>query len=198
MALRPRLLAVSLGVAVVVSGVAGWALSRSDGPGASGGNGDSTGVTLSGPGVVQDPTIGTNKKVAGRSLPTVGLVDEAGNRISSHDLVGHPLVINVWFSTCGPCKGELPGFAKVQTELGDKIRFVGINPSDTAETNSSFAHQLGVHYELLRDPDGAFVDATGIVAFPVTLFVAADGTIVRQTGVLTEGELRSDAQALLG
>ncbi len=88
-------------------------------------------------------------------------------------------------------------FAAVQDELGDRIRFVGVNPYDTPETNLSFAQERGVAYELLRDPDGAFVDAAGIAAFPVTLFVSADGTIVRQTGALDEADLRTYAEELL-
>jgi peroxiredoxin len=194
-AVHRRLLAISLGAAVVVGVVAGWALSGDDAP--TSGSGDSV-VHLNSSASQQDPSIGTNAVVKGTPLPAVTIDDGSGHPISTRDLVGHPMIINVWFSTCGPCKTELPAFAKVHADLGDKIRFVGINPSDTPETNQSFAHERGVAYELLRDPDGAFVSAAGIVAFPVTLFVTADGTIVRQTGALDESTLRADAQALLG
>jgi peroxiredoxin len=195
-ALNRRLLVISLGVAVVVSGVGGYALSRGDSSTTRTNADDS--VILDQPGGVQEPTIGTNARVKGRSLPTITLQDNDGNQVSTADLIGRPLIINVWFSTCGACKQELPAFAKVHAELGDTIRFVGVNPSDTPETNASFAHDRGVSYELLRDPDGSFVAGVGIVAFPVTLFVAADGTIVRQTGVLDEATLRADAEELLG
>jgi hypothetical protein len=50
---------------------------------------------------------------------------------------------------------------------------------------------------LLRDVDGAFTDAVGIATQPVTLFVAADGTIVRQTGVLDEATLQQYVDELL-
>jgi len=46
-----------------------------------------------------------------------------------------------------------------------------------------------VQYELRYDGDGEFVTALGIATFPVTLFIDADGTIVRQTGQLDETEL---------
>jgi hypothetical protein len=61
----------------------------------------------------------------------------------------------------------------------------------------SFAAERGVHYELYRDPDGAYGSEVGIATYPVTLFVAADGTVVRQTGVLDEDELRQYAAELL-
>ena len=51
---------------------------------------------------------------------------------------------------------------------------------------------------VLRDIDDGFASTVGIATLPVTLFVAADGTIVRQTGVLEEDQLRRYAQELLG
>jgi peroxiredoxin len=196
-AINRRLLAGSLGAAVVISLVGGYLVSRSDG---SSGNATvgSNDVELDQPGLQQDPTIGTNAVVAGATLPIVDLETNAGERISTADLIGQPMIINVWFSTCAPCKRELPVFASVHADLGDQIRFVGVNPSlDSPETNQSFAAERGVTYELLRDPDGAFVDTVGITAYPVTLFVRADGTIARQTGELDEATLRADAEELL-
>ena len=194
-----RLLALALGGAAVISVAGGYALSR-DGSSAKGASDTkpSDVVTLDQPGGVQEPSIGTNATVKGRPLPAVTLFDNDGNEISTTDLIGQPLIINVWFSTCGPCKQELPAFARVQADLGDTIRFIGVNPTDSPETNASFAHDRGVNYELLRDTDGAFVATVGIVAFPVTLFVAADGTIIRQTGALDEATLRTHAAELLG
>ena len=125
--------------------------------------------------------------------------DNDGNTISTADLIGQPLIVNFWFSTCPPCKKELPHFAAVHADLGDTIRFVGINPSaDSPETNVEFAAERGVTYELLRDPNGTFTDEVGITAFPVTLFVRADGNIIRQTGELEEADLRAHAAELLG
>lgn len=196
MSINRRLLAASIGAAVVVSVVGGWAVSRGDG--SSSDSSDSVDVSYDSPVVDQIPSIGTNAAVSGDALPDVTLVDNDGNDVELRGLIGTPLVINYWYSTCGPCKTELQGFGVVQGELGDQVRFIGVNPYDTAEVNQSFAAERGVHYELLRDPDGAYSSEVGIVNAPVTLFVSADGTIVRQTGVLTEDELRTDATELLG
>ena len=45
-------------------------------------------------------------------------------------------------------------------------------------------------YELLRDPSGAFGEELDLVAYPVTLFVAADGTIVDAPGAVDDDGLR--------
>ena len=193
MAVHRRLLFGSLAVAAVVAVAGGWALSRDSGTADSG---DGV-VRVDGTGPTQDPTIGTNAKVSGEQLPDVELVDNDGATVRTADLEGTPLVINYWFSTCAPCKEELPAFGAVSAEYAGKVRFVGVNPQDSAETNQSFARDRGVQYELLRDPDGAYASTLGVSTAPFTLFVAADGTIVRQTGVLTADTLRSHLEELL-
>lgn len=195
MAVNRRLLAASIGVAVAISVIGGWALSRDDS------SPDSTAddeITYDSSVVdAQIPTIGTNAAVSGEQLPDVALVDNDGNDVALRNLTGGPMILNYWYSTCAPCKKELPAFAAVHAELGDQIRFVGVNPIDDPDVNVSFAADRGVNYELLRDPDGAYSSEVGIVSAPFTLFVAADGTIVRQTGVLDEDQLREYANELL-
>lgn len=193
MAVNRRLLALSLGVAVVASVGGGWLLSRDD---ASGIEADDV-VSYNSAVVAQIPSIGTNAVVEGTPLPDVTVQDNDGNDVALRSLAGSPMIINYWYSTCGPCRAELPGFAAVHADLGDQIRFVGMNPQDTPDVNQSFAAERGVRYELLRDPDGAYTDGIGIASAPFTVFVAADGTIVRQTGVLEEDQLREYAAELL-
>lgn len=197
MAADRRLLIGSLAAAVVVSVAGGWALSTLGDDGPSTADEVDT-VVLDRPGTSQIPTIGTNAVVRGEPLPEVELTTNDGAIVSTAELVGTPLVLNVWNSTCAPCKKELPDFAAVHAELGEQVRFVGVNTLDVPEVNESFARERGVQYELLRDVDGAFTTALGIATQPVTLFVAADGTIVRQTGVLDEATLRAHTEELLG
>jgi len=194
-AVNPRLLAASLAVGALISIGGGFLMSRGDGDDPRAAAPD---AVLTEPAVEQIPSIATNAVVEGTPLAAADLVTNEGLAISTADLIGQPLVINVWNSSCAPCKRELPAFAVVHEELGDRIRFVGVNNLDPPEVNESFARQRGVAYELLRDVDDGFASTVGIATLPVTLFVAADGTIVRQTGVLEEHELREYAQELIG
>ena len=43
--------------------------------------------------------------------------DAAGLEIRTSSLVGQPLVVNLWYSTCPPCKRELGEFASVHRDL---------------------------------------------------------------------------------
>lgn len=139
-----------------------------------------------------EPGIGVNQVVEGKQLPVVDLVDGKGNKVSTKSMLGStPLVLNYWFSTCRPCKKELPDFAAVDQEMAGKVRFVGVNGFDSAEENEDFARKLGVKYDLLLDPSGNYTKALGLATAPVTLFVKADGTIVKQVGEVSADELRS-------
>jgi peroxiredoxin len=189
MALRPRLLATSLAVAAVLSVLGGWVLARvlsSDDPVDA-----QDSVVLDVPGEYDEPSAELNASNTGVALPEVVLVAGDGTDVSTSSLVGTPLVLNLWYSTCAPCRRELADFAAVDAELAGAVRFVGVNPLDDASTMTSFAGERGVRYELLSDRSSALVDALGVTAFPATVFVAADGTIVLQTGVLTADELRA-------
>jgi peroxiredoxin len=193
MAWRPRLPVLVVGVAVVAGLIGGWALSRAvfdDGDAAGAGDGVDR-VVLDEPGEYQQPVDGENRQVDGELLPDVGLTDSIGSTIQSGSLVGQPLVVNLWYSTCIPCKRELREFATVHREVGDRVRFVGIDPFDSVDVMERFASDRGVGYELLRDESGEFVDALGVVSFPVTLIVDTDGVVLAQTGELSGEELRA-------
>lgn len=147
-------------------------------------------VVLDEPGIYQQPSDDVNVDASGRGVPDVGLVDVDGAEVSLSSYRGEPLVVNLWFSTCAPCQRELQDFATVHAEVGDRVRFVGVDPFDTVESMQGFAADRGVEYELLRDPERTFTNEIGVVQFPVTLFVDERGEIVRQTGVIDADELR--------
>jgi len=189
---RPRLFAWSLVVAVGVISIVTIVMAKQS-------SNESADATLSdASAVVTYPNEGLgNTEVEGALLPEATLFDRDGNEISTAELLGNPLVVNLWFSTCPPCAKELPDFAEVHAEVGDEVRFVGVNTVDSIEVMERFAGERGVQYELLRDNAAEFTNAVGAVAFPLTLFVTSDGVIVEQAGVLDTDALRAKVANLL-
>jgi peroxiredoxin len=192
---RKRLLIWSLVVAAIASVAIGWAISDR-GSSDDAASGDSV-VKIDRAHPLDQPTLNTNKPVAGTPLPQVDVRTESGDTFSTADLLGEPLVINYWSSTCLPCKKELPDFVTAHSQFGDKVRFVGIDAYAPSSDEVQFAKDRGVDYELLYDGDGRFATAAGLSTQPVTLFVAADGTIVKQTGQIDLATIQSSVQALL-
>lgn len=150
------------------------------------------------PGVYQQTTDDPNPTVAGAPLPDVELIDVAGAPVSLAAYAGRPLVVNLWYSACAPCARELRDFADVHADVGDRVQFVGVNPYDQRDRMLEFAGERDVAYDLLRDVDFEFVNELGVVAYPVTLFVDADGRIVGQTGEIDAAELRGTIDELFG
>ncbi len=143
------------------------------------------------PGVYDQPADEVNRDVRGRLLPEIALLDVDDAAVRLDEARGTPMVINVWYSTCAPCRRELADFAAVHAETGDDVRFVGVDPRDPLDTMVRFARERGVTYELLRDDGFRWVADLGIVASPTTLFVDEAGRILEQTGELDADELRS-------
>jgi thiol-disulfide isomerase/thioredoxin len=193
---RPRLLIGSLLAAVVLI-VAFAIYAASSAGGDTAGKADDE-ITIAASTPFGRAPINTNAKVSGERLPNADVRTAAGDELQVDSLVGQPLVINFWSSTCVPCKKELPDFVAAHRELGDKVRFVGINAYASSQAETQFAADLDVDYELYYDGDGRFATALGISNQPVTLFVSADGTIVRQTGQIDLAEIRAGAEQLLG
>jgi cytochrome c biogenesis protein CcmG/thiol:disulfide interchange protein DsbE len=172
----------SLAVSAVLSVVVGLVIARSGGTGTA----DTDSVVIDVDPTFAVPSIGVNDKVEGTPLPAATVRTLAGDAFETSSLVGQPLVVNIWGSTCGPCKAELPDLAAAHLRFGDRVRFVGIDYLPPSDAEEQFARDKGIQYELFYDADGEFITAAGIATFPVTLFVAPDGTIVEQTGLLDE------------
>lgn len=188
---RVRLLVGSLVAALVLGVAGGYVVSRL-------GDDDDLDVSLDSPGVAAPPdTIGTALDLEGSRFPDVEVSDREGAVVSTASFVGEPLVVNFWFSTCPPCERELPDFAEVDAETGDAVRFVGINTADSVQVMERFAGERGVDYDLFRDDAAELQQALDVAFFPYTVFVASDGTIVDQTGVLDADGLRERVDALL-
>jgi peroxiredoxin len=153
-------------------------------------NGSDDNVTISSPNDLS-PSIGTNAAVTGRTFPTVNIQTLTGDTFPTADLVGKPLIVNFWYSTCAPCKRELPAFAAMHAKFGDQVRFVGVDTLPPSQAEETFARDKGVQYELLYDPNGELTTAVGIANSPQTLFIDSSGEIVDQTGELTAEELEA-------
>jgi len=148
-------------------------------------------AVLDEPGEYQEPAIAVNDDIVGEPLPSVDVVTVGGAEIDVRDLLdGRPLILNVWFSNCQPCKREMPALQAAHAAHSGNIRFVGVNPQDSETRMLSFADDLGVDYELVRDPDGRFVTATGVATYPATFAVDAEGNIIAQiAGELSDNEI---------
>ena len=166
---------------VALSALGGWLLSRQS---------QDVDARLTTPGEVPYPQLATNDAVVGKSIPSIEVLAESGKQVSTSTWTGRPLVINFWYSTCEPCRREMPLLADTAKSYSGDVTFVGVNMNDSIETARQFADRYGVTYDLVFDINGNLARELGVATAPVTLFVDKSGRIVDQVaGELEESDL---------
>ncbi|MEP7054652.1 MAG: TlpA disulfide reductase family protein [Actinomycetota bacterium] len=124
---------------------------------------------------------------------TLECIGEIGTTetVALRRLGGVPTVVNLWASWCVPCRQEMPDLQQAYAAAGRKVRILGINTKDSAESARATMLSTGVRYANLADPGAKVRAAAGSNFMPTTLFVAADGRVVfRKVGPMTAAQMR--------
>ncbi len=114
-----------------------------------------------------------------------------GTEANLSDFVGTPVVVNFWASWCPACVAEMPDFEQVHATLGDAVVFLGLNMQETdPAAAASLVAATGVSYQLGVDADGSIFNRFGGIAMPTTVFIGADGEVVKtHAGVIFADDL---------
>ncbi|UMG93846.1 TlpA disulfide reductase family protein [Nocardioides sp. TF02-7] len=105
-----------------------------------------------------------------------------GDPLDLADSRGEVVVVNVWWSLCGPCIEEMPMLVEAAAELpAADTEFVGINIRDLAPENAAaFERDRGVDYPSIYDPGSETLDAFGRYrpsGMPSTAVLDRDGRV---------------------
>lgn len=73
-----------------------------------------------------------------------------GSTFKVEDRKGQILLLNLWATWCGPCRGEMPELVAMQNKYGDKnFKIIGLNTDDESpEDIKDFAAKMKLNYEL--------------------------------------------------
>ena len=110
-------------------------------------------------------------------------------------LRGHPVVVNMWASWCGPCRIELPLFQREAVKRGARVAFLGVNVADNEDDAAELAERYPMPYPSFADPRYNIVAGRfGSRVLPVTVFIDPQGKrFVRQGQFAQQADL---AQAI--
>ena len=87
--------------------------------------------------------------IAGESLLT------PGQQISSAQSRGQVVVVNIWGSWCGPCRGEAPALEQVAAASAPRgVTFLGVDVRDDRDAAADFVRSRGITYPSIFDPPG--------------------------------------------
>lgn len=112
---------------------------------------------------------------AGKPLPAFTLADLQGKLVDSKSLLGRPVVLNLWFTTCGPCIAEMPSLNRIQREKAHTgIVFLALTFESKEKVQAflqkrpfTFRHIAGAKQYCNQFETG----------YPITIFVGRDGLI---------------------
>lgn len=115
------------------------------------------------------------------------------------------LILNFWYTSCGPCKAELPYFNEIQKEYGDDVKIIAIHSyeTDTNVDKQKFLDEKGYGaYEIAFGQDTKelylFNRFGGKSSYPMTVIIDRRGIIQYvKMGGITEEVLADQIEKLL-
>jgi thiol-disulfide isomerase/thioredoxin len=158
-----------------VAGLVALVLAGCSGSGSSGGSGTSY---VAGDGTVTIVKAGERQQPVNLSGVTLD-----GARVDLATYRGHPVVVNVWGSWCGPCRKEAPALQQAYTQLRSSgVTFIGIDTRDDDPAQArAFESGFGITYPSIVDDGGAvLLSLRGVVApsaVPTTLIIDEQGRV---------------------
>jgi thiol-disulfide isomerase/thioredoxin len=123
----------------------------------------------------------------GQTCPAIS-IDVVGSdekfSVQDENAQGRVVVLNFWYTTCGPCLEELPYFYSAANDYGDKISIIAVHIEQPNVDVTGFIANNSGHPEwndgsmtIGWDTDMNFINLFGIEAFPTTVVIGADGVI---------------------
>lgn len=140
-----------------------------------------------------------DQNISGQAAKDFTVIDVEGKEVSLSDFKGKPVVVNFWASWCPPCKEEMPYYNEVYKELGDEVVFMMVDLVDgsreTVDTAKAFIKDNGYEFPVYFDTDQDAAIAYGIYSIPTSIFIDADGKVVKSiTGSMTKADLLEEIE----
>ena len=131
----------------------------------------------------------TSSLIEGESLSsaTLGLgdvmydfstVDSDGNTIKLSEMLAEKdmVLINFFFTTCGPCANEFPYMEEAYQMYKDSVGIVALDPLDDANTVAAYQSSMGLTFPM-ASVQAAWSQTFSITGYPTSIIVDRYGVI---------------------
>lgn len=100
-----------------------------------------------------------------------------GETVERSDLIGEPVLVNVWATWCPTCKAEHDELLRIRETTG--LRIVGVNYKDDPAAAQDWLRRYGNPYDLvIEDRDGSLGVELGVYGAPESFLLDRAGTVV--------------------
>jgi peroxiredoxin len=104
--------------------------------------------------------------------------DMDGQSVSLSDFRGKAVVVNFWFTACGPCRQEIPKLNEVKERYKDRdVEFLAIT-YDSPQMVKAFTAQLPFEFRIIPDARDV-MDAYKLLMYPTTLVIDRSGNVTK-------------------
>lgn len=143
---------------------------------------------------------GDSGPLVGKPAPAVDATDLAGRRWTMASGRGRVTWVNLWATSCEPCRTEMPAMERLAAAYGDRLLVLGLDRGESREAVAGFVSRYGITYPVLLDPTLANSSRwSADPAMPRHWFVDADGVVVREiSGPLAPARMVEILAELLG
>jgi cytochrome c biogenesis protein CcmG/thiol:disulfide interchange protein DsbE len=124
----------------------------------------------------------------GSLAPDFEISDFDGARHRLSDFRGQPVYVNFWATWCGPCREELPEMQELLDRHEDDLVIIALNRREPLDDAKDFFNndieklngEPGVSFTVNgMDPDDTLYDEYRGLGMPVSVFVDANGKVVK-------------------
>lgn len=112
----------------------------------------------------------------GDKFPEFAAVDIDGRRWSNADVKGKVMVLNLWFTGCGPCRAEMPELSTWKDEMPD-VMFFSSTYEDAQRARPVLESRKFNWIPLVNDTQ--FTQFIGNNGYPMTIVVDKEGIIAQ-------------------
>ena len=125
-----------------------------------------------------------------------------GKEVRITTLRGHPVVLIIWATWCGPCKDEQPALNAAYAKWASRgVEFLGIDMRDTTSLALAFQSQYKVPYPSIADTNAVLAVEYRIPSAPALVFLNRQGkfadVVLGALGVMSVADFDAEITALL-
>ena len=132
----------------------------------------------------------SSNSTGNQEWPSVTVQSIDGVNIDSSAVFkGNTTVINLWSTTCIPCRVELPQLQEFAASHAE-VDVIAVNLGDVSDSVQKYAAEIGLTMPVIIDFEGRVSTALGITSLPSTLVLSPSGKVVTtHLGEITAAEL---------
>lgn len=159
--------------AIVVSGApAGYAVEESYSF-----SGNTANITLTSS-LIMDESLSGATLGLGDVMYDFSVMDSDGNTVTLAQMLEEKevVLINFFFTTCGPCANEFPYMEEAYQMYKDKVGVIALDPLDDAATVATYQKSMGLTFPM-ASVQAAWSQTFGITGYPTSILVDRYGVI---------------------